>query len=327
MTQASSSPTSEILEWQYMKGPDFHRLDRSKTVILLSCSPLEVHGPHLPVLTDIHEAEALMLRTVEFLRKKHPELTFVRLPFLYTAADVVPQLGSLAFRSSTIIRVLCDIGRSLAKQGFRHIWVSSFHGGPRHFVPIDVATHRTNRRYGTKMISLFSMLLKQLTGGSSDLADILKDVKGLDTKDLKGDHHGGLIETSMMLHLLKKYIDPNYDQLPQNTLALKLAKEGKAPLQEKRPNLSQLFRGYREKIKFYETETYSGHPGLATPEIGKEIIEILASHCADALSEVLHEKRDPKQCYSPLWSVRWLFTHRLFGWLFERYVGYRTQVW
>ncbi|MCB9792063.1 MAG: creatininase family protein [Alphaproteobacteria bacterium] len=314
-------------EWKYMTGRQIDAVPRDRAVVLLTVSPLEVHGPHLPVITDNMEGEGLLRRTAERMLERHPEIQFLHLPPIYTAADVLPHVGSLMFRSSTIQRTLEDLGRSLAAQGFRHLWISSFHGGPRHFVPIEVACHNTNRRYGASNISVFSALLGELTGGSSDLADVLGHVDGVDPHDLVGDSHGGVIETSMMLYLLGEHVDPVWAELGRRTVEEKLAAQGKEPLNETDPTLRDLIRGFKEKIKYYEDETYAGRPEMATPELGRAFIDVLAGHCAEALSAVWTGQRKPEDCHSPLWPVRWAFTVRALGWLFERAVKYRHRVW
>ncbi|MCB9797862.1 MAG: creatininase family protein [Alphaproteobacteria bacterium] len=314
-------------EWQYMTGRQIDAVPRDKAVVLLTVSPLEVHGPHLPTVTDNMEGEGLLRRTAELMLERHPDIQFLHLPPIYTAADVLPHVGSLMFRSSTIRRTVEDLGRSLARQGFKHLWISSFHGGPRHFVPIEVACHNTNKRYGAQNLSVFSALLGELTGGSSDLADVLGHVDGVDPHDLVGDSHGGVIETSMMLHLLGQHVDPVWRTLGRLTVEEKLAAQGKEPLNETDPTLADLFRGFKEKIKYYEDETYAGRPEMASPELGREFIDVLSHHCADALSEVWTGKRSAEDCHSPLWNVRWAFTVRTLGWLFERAVRYRHRVW
>ncbi len=206
-----------IREWKYLTGTDFQQMDRAKTVVLVTCSPLEVHGPHLPVITDNLEAQKIAERAVELLHPQFPDRQFVHMPQLFVASDVLPHPGSVNFRSSTIVNVLEDLGRSLAAQGFVDIWVTSFHGGPRHFVPIEVAAHNVNKRYGTRMVSVFSLMLSRLTGGSSDLANFFAGVPGIRKEDLLGDHHGGAVETSLMLHLLGDRVQ-EYGSLPRNVV-------------------------------------------------------------------------------------------------------------
>lgn len=327
-SQHTSNSSPRIRDWQFLRGPDFAHIDRERTVVCVTCSPLEVHGPHLPVITDTWEAEKLNERCIELFHPLHPEVEFLRLPPLYVAADVLPHPGSVMFRSSTITRVLEDLGRSLAKQGFKHIWVCNFHGGPRHFVSIEVACHRTNRKYNTRMVSVFSLLIKRLTRGGTDLSDVLGHLEGIQRKDLEGDSHAGAVETAMMLHLLGEHVDPGYKDLEQVTVELKRAREGKGSLvADTKPTLGKLVFGFREKLKFYETETYSGKPSIATPLLGKQILDTLASHGAEALSELWTGKLALRDCHSPLWPVRWIFTSSWLGWLIEKLVGYRSKVW
>ena len=325
--EAADPRRPPIPRWEELTGADFAAMDRERTIVLVSSSPMEVHGPHLPVCTDVCEAEGLGRRAVEILLERDPTLRFVRLPPLWVAADVVPQPGSVMFRSSTTVRVLSDMGRSLARQGFRHIWVSNFHGGPRHFVPIDLAAHRTNRRYGASMISVFGLLMNRLTGGRSDLGDVLGHIPGLSREELAGDSHGGAVETSMMLHLMGQHVAPGYADLPWVTVSRKMAAQGLRPLvSEGRPSLRELVRGFRHTIKYFEDETYAGKPAIASAAIGAEVLDVLATLTADALGELLRGEIRPEDCYSPLWPARWLFLSETLGWAFERLVGFRTQV-
>lgn len=324
-----SNPTADghVRDWQYMTGPEIDAVDRARAVVVVSCSPLEVHGPHLPVITDNLEAQGIADRTIALMAARHPEMVFLRLPPIYVATDVLPHVGSLAFRSSTITRVLEDLGRSLAVQGFRNIWVSSFHGGPRHFVPIEVACDRVNRRYGAKMVSLFSLMINRLTGGSSDLSTVLGHLDGIAKEDLVGDSHGGAVETSMMLYLLGQHVHDGYRDLPHRTVDIRLREDGKSPLaQEGRPSVPELLRGFKAKLKYYEAETYSGQPALASAELGEAFIDTLAGHAVEALSDLWTGRLKISQCHSPIWKVRWLFTVPAVSWVFERALRYNNRV-
>ena len=320
--------SSNVRYWHEMTGRDFQQLDAARVVVAVTCSPMEVHGPHLPVVADNLEAEGLTTRAIELMSERHPEITFVRLMPIYVAADVLPHRGSLMFRSTTIVRVLADLGRTLAKQGFKDVWVANFHGGPRHFVAIEQACHLTNRRYGGRMVSLFSLLAKRLTEGTSNLSSVLGRIPGLTADELDGDMHAGAIETSMMLHLLGKFVDPSYKNYPQQTVDLKLAAQGKAPQASKpgRASIGQLVQGFKASLKYFEQETYAGKPAIASPAIGKEIVDVLAGYAAETLSEVWTRRISPDDCHSPLWPVKWIFLSPTISWAFERAVQYRNPI-
>ena len=181
-----------LLRWETLTKKQFDQLDRERTVVLVTCSPLEVHGPHLPLGADALEGEGLAERMLGLLPERHQQRTFLKLPFVYAASDPVPQPGSLAFRPSTTIAVIEDLGRSLAAQGFRDVLVSNFHGSPRHFLSIEVACDRVSRERGIRMLCIFSALLTRLNGGGSELGDVLGHLAGVEKADFEGDTHGGL---------------------------------------------------------------------------------------------------------------------------------------
>jgi len=110
-----------VLRWETLTKKGFDEIDRERAVVLVTASPLEVHGPHLPMGADALEGEGLAERMLRFLPEEHRSRTFLKLPFVYAATDVVPQPGSLFFRPGTTVRILEDLGRSLAAQGFRHV--------------------------------------------------------------------------------------------------------------------------------------------------------------------------------------------------------------
>jgi creatinine amidohydrolase len=314
-----------IKEWKLMTGADFAALDPARCVVMVSCSPLEVHGPHLPVMCDNAEAEGMSVRTMELLADRHPTLTFLRFPPVFVATDVLPHRGSVSFRVSTIIDVLTDLGTSLSTQGFKDVWVTNFHGGPRHFVAIEKACDNVNKRHGARMVPVFSLLLTRLTGGGTSLDEVLGPLADFPAELLQGDAHGGAVETSMVLHLHGEHVGP-YQHLPQNTPELELARGGAPPLQKgPRPTLLELLRGFPIKYRFFERSTYAGAPGVASAEVGRRFVEKLAELTADALDEVLNGRIRPDQCHSPLWPVHRLMLSRRVGGVVDRLMATRPR--
>ncbi|MBW2527871.1 MAG: creatininase family protein [Deltaproteobacteria bacterium] len=325
--RARIDTSARRLEWAALTGRQFAELDRRRTVAVVSCSPLEVHGPHLPVMADMFESEAIAVRTMERLAQRIDDLQYVHLPPIYVASDVLPRAGSVMFQPRTVLRVMEDLGRTLAVQGFRHIWVVSFHGGPRHFVPLEMACDRVNRRYGTAMVSVFSLLLQRLTGGRTDAPELFSHLPGLSRDTLEGDAHGGVIETSLLLHLVSELVDPSFSELEPKTIGLELQRAGRAPLYAgERPTLRELLRGLYEKVRYYGRQTYAGRPALATPQLGEQMLEVLTGHATDALADLYAGNIAPEQWRSPLWPVRWIFLNRPLGWAAERAMGYRRRI-
>jgi creatinine amidohydrolase len=302
----------ELLRWETLTKSRFDRLDRERAVVLVTCSPLEVHGPHLPLGADALEGEGLAAHMLRFLPERHRDRTFLKLPFVYAASDPVPQPGSLAFRPSTTIAVMEDLGRSLAAQGFRDVLVSNFHGSPRHFLALEVACDRVTRERGIRMLCLFSALLSRLNGGGSELGDVLGHLDGVEKRDFDGDTHGGLVETSQLLALHPDWVDPEYKRLPRRSVDLWLEERGEARPKLERGRLGSLIdmlASFRAGIRYFAEETYSGDPAKASPELGERILDTLAGHAAELVTQLLDGELPEAQWHSPLWKLRHVFVN------------------
>jgi len=305
-------PDPRVLRWETLTKKQFDTLDRQQTTVLVTCSPLEVHGPHLPLGADAFEGEGLAERTLRFLPERHQGRTFLKLPFIYAASDPVPQPGSLSFRPSTTIAFLEDLGRSLAAQGFQDVVVSNFHGSPRHFLAIETACDRVSRERGIQMICLFSAMLSRLNGGGSELGGVLGHLPGVEEEDFAGDTHGGLVETSQLLALHPEWVDPDHKELPQRTVELWLEERGESlPKAEhgKIAALGGVIRSLQAGLRFFQEETYSGAPGKASAELGEQILDTLGERSAEVLTLLLDRTLPEAEWHSPLWKMRHIFVH------------------
>ena len=61
---------AEIFKYTELTTFELDSLNRDKTVFLLPISPLEEHGPHLPLGTDLYLAESLAAGLARRLSKK-----------------------------------------------------------------------------------------------------------------------------------------------------------------------------------------------------------------------------------------------------------------
>ena len=307
----------QVLRWERLTKRQFDRLDRARAVVLVTCSPLEVHGPHLPLGADVLEGEGLAERMLRFLPERHRDRSFLKLPCVYAASDPVPQPGSLSFRPSTTIAFLEDLGRSLAAQGFRNVLVSNFHGSPRHFLALEVACERVSRERGIAMLCVFSAMLSRLSVGGSELGDVLGHLPGVAKEDFDGDTHGGLVETSQLLALHPELVDPDYKSLPRRSVGLWLEERGGArpagprsagPL-GKLAAFGEMLESFRAGMRFFSEETYSGTPGKASAELGEGFLDTLGAAAGELVGQLLDGTLPEAEWHSPLWKLRHLFTH------------------
>jgi creatinine amidohydrolase len=324
---AETPPT--LLRWETLTKERFDELDRGSCVVLVTCSPLEVHGPHLPLGADALQGEGLTRRMLGFLPSPHRDRVFLQLPFIYAATDTLPHPGSLFFRPSTTIRVLEDLGRTLAAQGFRDVLVGNFHGSPRHFLAVETACDRVSRERDIRMVSLFSVLLGRLTGGSAELYEVLGDLPGVSPDDFRGDTHAGLVETAQLLALHPEWVGRGYGSLPRRTVDLWLAERGEPPasIERGRPaGLLAMVKVFRSALAFFRAETYSGTPAKASRELGEQILDRLGREAAKAVVEILEGRLPREQWHSPLWSKRFLFVNPWMVRFFDRVLGIREGI-
>jgi len=307
------SPDPKPIRWETLTKKQFDAIDRREAVVLVTCSPMEVHGPHLPLGADCLEGEGLAERALRFLPDRHKARTFLKLPFIYAATDGVPQPGTIAFQASTTIAVLTDMGRSLAAQGFQNVVISNFHGSPRHFLAIETACERVSKERGIRMVLIFSLMLSRLNeNGGSELGEVLGHIPGIRKEDLDGDTHGGLVETSQLLALHPDWVDPDYKQLPRRTVDLWLEETGRAKPPGTRGTLASIpamVAGFKAGIHYFSGDSYAGAPAGASAEIGEQIMDTLGAKSAEALAEILDGTLPRERWHSPFWKLRHLFVN------------------
>jgi creatinine amidohydrolase len=196
------------------------RLDRDRTVILLTVSPLEEHGPHLPVGVDAFTARHFATGIAERLVATRPGWSAVLAPTLHLGSFTFDAPGTVTVRQRVVRDVLIDYGESLARTGFRYIFITNGHGGPGHLAALDEAAAVVCRRHRITMASLSSQLVwRFLTGAYADKieAALGRPLTDVERQAFRDDAHGGWWETSMMLLLRPELVDGAFRDLPART--------------------------------------------------------------------------------------------------------------
>lgn len=203
-----------ILRLEELSSPNVAELDRQKTAFFISVSPLEGHGPHLPLGVDLFDAKYFSEKMAELLIAKRPDFDAVLVPAVPLGTQVYRVPGSLRTENRALYKVVAGLGESLALWGFRYIFVLSGHGSPKNIVTLESACIRTSRKYGIEMHDLFGALaVRFLRGQFAELISgrMPKPLTEQEKELLKSDIHGGWWETSMMLllhpELVGKYKD------------------------------------------------------------------------------------------------------------------------
>jgi len=266
-----SETSGKILRLAELSFTKISALDRERTVILFAASPLEEHGPHLPVGTDLFHSEFFNDELAKRILAAKPDWTVVVGPSLPIGASAFDAPGTLLVRARTVRNAALDYGAALARHGFRTILVTNAHAGPKHVVALEEAAAVVSRRYGVRMFSMSGPVLWDfLRGKYRDRVEPLlgRPLSSEERQAVRGDSHGGLWETALLMLSRSELIDPNYKSLPPQRFTF----------------LDGLRKNY--PLRLGNFMGYVGSPAGATKEFGEVARRILLDAVWEAVQPV-----------------------------------------
>ena len=270
-----------------LSTPGLDALDRERTVVILSVSPLETHGPHLPLGVDAftarHFAEAIAERVVA----SRPGFTVVLAPTLYLGSFTFDTVGTVAVRQRLVRDVVVDYGRALARAGFRHILVSNGHGGPGHLVALEEAAAIVSRRHRVTMASFTGHLAWEFLRGRllpQIEAGLGRPLSPAEREAFSEDAHGGWWETSLMLALRPDLVDDGYRTLPAARYSLRERLVPNYPLR-------------------HGGQGYVGHPAMADPAFARATTDVLLAQAMILVDGLLDGRIRPAERRSPFFLI------------------------
>jgi creatinine amidohydrolase/Fe(II)-dependent formamide hydrolase-like protein len=301
----------EILHYEELTASRLADLDRENTLVLMAIGPLEVHGPHLPLGTDVLVAIELQKRIIAQARERRPDTNFLILPPAFVGSDSLPAPGSVDVGSRAIHHLLRATARSLAAQGFRILLVTDNHGGPRHQVAIEKAVRRVFRSSGFALIAPFNRLYRRMIEGDPRLLDDTGAAAGCNGDD--ADNHAGTNETSLMLTVAPGLISPSWKTLglssvPEQALTKRLF--GILSGAVERLGARRLARDLVHLgatlgwVNMEPMPTYIGDPSLADAGAGERMLQAHVAEAVTMLEEVWAGK--PPFSEPLLWDLRFI---------------------
>jgi len=317
MTKAKAD-NQRIFRLEKMSHGALTKLDREHTLVLATLSPMEVHGPHLPLGQDVFEAYSLGEQTAALLTKDYPDWNFVLLPPTPVGTDALPKMGSINYPPSVVRDAAYYTLRPFAQHGFARLAFSSFHGGPRHFLALEAAADALRNEFNVAAISMFSAVLRHVEEGKV-FFDALENFDGreITLEQMRLDQHAAFVETSFGLHLWPELVDDGWENLPPCiSQPEESVGEGNASFMyqyaKKSPGLDSLRRAkwtvesIARAIRHFRRETYHGYPALASAEQGRRMWEHLIEICRQMVGEFL-DRGHEMDGHSPLWKYRHIF--------------------
>ena len=197
---------NRVVKFEELNWRQIQELDKNKTIFFLPISPLEEHGPHLPVGTDLLITKDAAIEAIKILNKEKPDLTYVLLPmvplgFCKFNSDFP---GSISISGKTVRDIVYSIGSSLGDHGFKYIVICTFHMALRHLKGIYNAMKRLENRYDMKTCEPWGPYYwsKGIEKNEPRL--------GFDTRK---EVHAGFRETSLMKYQYPYLVDNSYKEL------------------------------------------------------------------------------------------------------------------
>ncbi len=276
---------------------ELSRLPRGRTLVLLPISPIEEHGPHLPLGVDAFLAKYFSEQLGQEVLKSKPDWFVVMHPTLFAGSDVLRYAGSIEIRQSVIRDLLYDCARSFAKDGFEWIVTIGGHGGPRHMVALEeVSESITWRHRHTKMVCASSRFLFEALQGklAKDFITYCSNQNILLSEEtklaLKTDFHAGMVETSLMQVIRPDLVNKRFETL-------------------KPAILSSVYRIRPHSAKTVgEGLGHLGTPHLATKEMGEALSAMILAQMRDPIIKFL-EGGSRKPFRSMLYYVPFFRSH------------------
>lgn len=250
-----------ILPLAEMTAKEVDALDRAKTCVLLPVSPVEEHGPHLPLGTDFMQADGMARRLCDRI----PDWTFLLHPVVPIGSDAFHYPGTVNVRPSAVRAVVVDVARSFARHGFTRLLVSSHHGGPRHNLALDAGA-RAATRGRMRALSIAGRFIVELY-----LDGAIKEFCAKHKLEVS-DYHAGAFETSEMMVFRPDLVRDEWRTLEPVLLPFET-------LTRKSGRLAAKGLGY------------FGAPALSSPEIGEAFVQFVVERLLPDVRRFLDGER------------------------------------
>jgi creatinine amidohydrolase len=276
-----------------LSSPALDGLDRARTVIVLTVSPLETHGPHLPVGVDAFAARHFAETIAERVVASRPGWSVVLAPTLHIGSFTFEMVGTVNVRQRVVRDLLVDYGEAFARAGFRHVLIANGHGGPGHLTALDEAAAIVSRRHGVTMASFTGHLAWEFVRGRylPKIETALgRSLSADERAAFTEDAHGGWWETSLMLLIRPDLVHDSWRTLP-----------------------AARYSWPERVVPNYPVKNgglgYVGHPALADPAFAKATTDVLMAEAMAIVDGLLDGRLRPSERHSPFFQVPFFRTN------------------
>ncbi len=216
------------------------------TIFFISVSPMEAHGPHLPISTDFEISIKIEEETIKLLEEKGIKcISMPHLP-LGVCKSLAGFPGTISVGWRTLQNMLYEIMESIASYGFRYFMIISFHMDLMHVKAIHKAIKKAKRKGVIACEPLSAYYFR-----------------GELFEDIEGEIHADVKETSLALHLFPDNVR-DYNNLKDVRIRF------------------NLFNSLKKFKDLGAEDAYVGSPSRANEKYGEQIFKKIVEKCVDA---------------------------------------------
>lgn len=178
--------------WQEMRRTEFEEAAAAGAVVVIPMGSTEQHGRHLPVNTDLHNAQTIAVRAAQLVE----EFPVIVAPPIWSglSAHHMRFPGTITLSFQTMVGFLTDVCSSIAAHGFKKIILLNGHGG-------NVAIINAVCNYKLKYEDEIQVL--PLTYWET-IPEAMNEISEVDGGSIG---HAGEMETSLELYLQEELVD------------------------------------------------------------------------------------------------------------------------
>ena len=277
LTSGDEAFRAKFLSWDLgnISYVDVQEYLTVKDTILVPIASFEQHGPHLPLYTDTITAVEISQRVAEMIAVLHtpPIWTGYSPQHMYAPGS---GRGTITLRSTTLLNLVYDVGRSLIHHGFNRIIFINGHGS--NVKVIDPILRKLRYETGA-LISFVKPYMENYVG-------ILKGLMENPPEETPGWHSSEL-ETAQDLAWDERYVRMDRAAFTKAHIPEFLPKSF-----EKKDGMPDVeFEDYKyftfpmDHHEFIESGVI-GNPLRATKEKGEEAFRRLSEHVARGVLEL-----------------------------------------
>ena len=241
--------------------PEIREAVEENRVAVLPVGTVQQHGLHLPLAADALTSSELSRLAV----KRAPDHAVVLPPVYYSFNEHQMDFpGTIAIEGSTVIAYVTDIGRSLARHGFRKILVVNGDGSNVPFLDIAARNVTNGTDSICALVSWWSLIP----------AHLLRELR--QTEYPGGMAHACELETSVLLYLRGDLVQMNKAEKDVN---FERSDYFHWDLQSPSPVVMQ------ESFSSYSRTGTVGDPTQASSEKGRRFVEAVVERMVALLKE------------------------------------------